>query len=138
MACSPRPTRSLAPTATRPMVNGLGVLGWGTGGIEAEAVMLGRGVSLALPEVVGVEVTGRLADGVTATDLVLVITEKLSAKGVVAKFVEFFGPALAAMPVADRATIANMAPEYGATCVYFPIDRATLDYLRFPAVSRRT
>ena len=112
------------------MVNGLGVLGWGTGGIEAEAVMLGRAVSVALPEVIGVEVTGALPDGVTPTDLVLRITEILRGVGVVGKFVEFFGAALAAMPLADRATIANMAPEYGATAVYFPIDQRTIDYLR--------
>ncbi len=111
------------------MVNGLGVLGWGTGGIEAEAVMLGRAVSVALPDVVGIEVTGTLADGVTPTDLVLHITERLRGIGVVGKFVEFFGSSLSRMPVADRATIANMAPEYGATAVYFPIDRSTADYL---------
>lgn len=112
------------------MINGLGVLGWGVGGIEAEAVMLGQPVYMLIPEVVGVRLTGRLPEGVTATDLVLRVTEILRAKGVVNKFVEFFGEGLAQMPLANRATIANMAPEYGATCGFFPVDEQTLEYLR--------
>ncbi|MGF7205487.1 aconitate hydratase [Skermanella aerolata] len=112
------------------MINGLGVLGWGVGGIEAEAVMLGKPVSLPVPEVVGVEVSGNLPEGTTPTDLVLTITEKLRALGVVGKFVEFFGPGLDALQVATRGTIANMAPEYGATCVFFPLDWRARDYLR--------
>lgn len=112
------------------MINGLGVLGWGVGGIEAEAAMLGQPISMLIPEVIGVKLTGKLREGVTATDLVLTLTEMLRKKGVVGKFVEYFGPGLADLPVADRATIANMAPEYGATCGFFPIDNATLDYLR--------
>jgi aconitate hydratase len=112
------------------MINGLGVLGWGVGGIEAEAVMLGQPIYMLLPEVVGFELTGQLAEGATATDLVLTVTQILRKKGVVGKFVEFFGPGLASMTVADRATIANMAPEYGATCGYFPVDDQTLTYLR--------
>ena len=116
-----------------PMINGLGILGWGVGGIEAEAVMVGKPVTFALPEVVGVRIEGRLADGVTSTDLVLAITETLRGLGVVGKFVEFFGPGLDVLSVADRGTIANMAPEYGATAVYFPIDGRTVDYLRMTA-----
>ncbi|GAA4024124.1 aconitate hydratase AcnA [Sphingomonas swuensis] len=112
------------------MVNGLGVLGWGVGGIEAEAAMLGQPVSMLIPEVVGFRMTGELREGITATDLVLTVTQMLRAKGVVGRFVEFFGPGLDAMTLADRATIANMAPEYGATCGFFPIDERTLDYLR--------
>lgn len=112
------------------MINGLGVLGWGVGGIEAEAAMLGQPISMLIPEVIGVKLSGQLGEGVTATDLVLTITEMLRQKGVVGKFVEYFGPGLAALPVADRATIANMAPEYGATCGFFPVDEATIDYLR--------
>ncbi len=112
------------------MINGLGVVGWGVGGIEAEAVMLGQALSLLLPEVVGFELTGRLPAGATATDLVLTVTEILRKEGVVGKFVEFFGPGLSGMPLADRATIANMAPEYGATMGFFPIDDETLTYLR--------
>lgn len=112
------------------MINGLGVLGWGVGGIEAEAAMLGQPISMLIPEVVGVKLSGKLNEGVTATDLVLTLTEMLRKKGVVGKFVEYFGPGLHHLPVADRATIANMAPEYGATCGYFPVDEATLDYLR--------
>jgi aconitate hydratase len=112
------------------MINGLGVVGWGVGGIEAEAVMLGQALSLLLPEVVGFELTGRLPAGATATDLVLTVTEILRKEGVVGKFVEFFGPGLAGMTLADRATIANMAPEYGATMGFFPIDDETLTYLR--------
>ena len=111
------------------MVNGLAVLGWGVGGIEAEAAMLGQAQSMMIPEVVGFKVTGRLMEGVTATDLVLTVTQMLRAKGVVSKFVEFYGPGLDAMTLADRATIANMAPEYGATCGFFPIDTETLAYL---------
>lgn len=112
------------------MINGLGVLGWGVGGIEAEAAMLGQPISMLIPEVIGVRLTGKLRTGVTATDLVLTLTQLLRKKGVVGKFVEYFGPGLSDLPVADRATIANMAPEYGATCGFFPIDQATLDYLR--------
>lgn len=112
------------------MINGLGVLGWGVGGIEAEAAMLGQPISMLIPQVVGFRLTGRLAEGATATDLVLVIVEMLRKKGVVGKFVEFFGDGLADLPLADRATIANMAPEYGATCGIFPIDDETLEYLR--------
>lgn len=111
------------------MINGLGVLGWGVGGIEAEAAMLGQTGTMVIPEVVGVRLEGHLPEGTTATDLVLTITQKLRAKGVVGRFVEFFGPALAALPVADRATIANMAPEYGATVGFFPVDRKTVEYL---------
>ncbi|MBY8825479.1 aconitate hydratase AcnA [Sphingomonas colocasiae] len=112
------------------MVNGLGVLGWGVGGIEAEAAMLGQPVSMLIPEVVGFKLSGTLAEGVTATDLVLTVTQMLRAKGVVGRFVEFFGPGLDALSLADRATIANMAPEYGATCGFFGIDDKTLDYMR--------
>ncbi|MGL5784864.1 MAG: aconitate hydratase AcnA [Alphaproteobacteria bacterium] len=112
------------------MVNGLGVLGWGVGGIEAEAVMLGQPLSLLIPDVIGVKLEGSMPEGVTATDLVLTITHLLRKKGVVGKFVEFFGPGLQTLSLADRATIANMAPEYGATCGLFPIDGATLDYLK--------
>src|SRR5882762_9154734 len=113
------------------MINGLGVLGWGVGGIEAEAAMLGQPVSMLLPQVVGFKMTGALPEGSTATDLVLTVTEMLRKKGVVGRFVEFYGPGLAALPVADRATIANMSPEYGATCGMFPIDAETLRYLEF-------
>ncbi|MFV9504902.1 MAG: aconitate hydratase AcnA [Oscillochloridaceae bacterium umkhey_bin13] len=113
------------------MINGLGVLGWGVGGIEAEAAMLGQPVSMLIPQVVGFRLIGSLPEGATATDLVLTVTEMLRKRGVVGKFVEFFGPGLAALPLADRATIANMAPEYGATCGIFPVDEETLRYLRF-------
>src|SRR4051812_29735781 len=112
------------------MINGLGVLGWGVGGIEAEAAMLGQPVSMLLPQVVGFKLKGQLREGSTATDLVLTVTEMLRKTGVVGKFVEFFGPGLASLPLADRATIANMAPEYGATCGIFPVDETTLGYLR--------
>ena len=112
------------------MINGLGVLGWGVGGIEAEAGMLGQPVSMLIPQVVGFALTGRLADGATATDLVLTVVEMLRAHGVVGKFVEFYGDGLNELPLADRATIANMAPEYGATCGLFPVDSETLAYLR--------
>jgi aconitate hydratase len=111
------------------MINGLGVLGWGVGGIEAEAAMLGQPVSMLLPEVIGFRLTGRLKEGVTATDLVLTVTQMLRKKGVVGKFVEFFGPGLSNMTLADRATIGNMAPEYGATCGFFPVDSETVRYL---------
>ncbi len=112
------------------MINGLGVLGWGVGGIEAEAAMLGQPVSMLIPQVVGVKLSGRLREGATATDLVLTITELLRKHGVVGKFVEYFGPGLQELPLADRATIGNMSPEYGATCGIFPIDKETLTYLR--------
>ena len=112
------------------MINGLGVLGWGVGGIEAEAAMLGQPVSMLVPQVVGFKMSGKLREGATATDLVLTVTEQLRRKGVVGKFVEFFGAGMASLPLADRATIANMAPEYGATCGIFPIDAETLRYLR--------
>jgi aconitate hydratase len=111
------------------MINGLGILGWGVGGIEAEAAMLGQPVSMLIPQVVGFKLAGRLPEGATATDLVLTVTQMLRKKGVVGKFVEFYGPGLAQLPLADRATIANMAPEYGATCGIFPIDEETLRYL---------
>ena len=113
------------------MVNGLGVLGWGVGGIEAEAAMLGQPVSMLIPQVIGFKITGdRLPEGATATDLVLTVTEMLRKKGVVGKFVEFYGPGLAGLPLADRATLGNMSPEFGSTCAIFPVDDATLDYLR--------
>ncbi len=112
------------------MINGLGVLGWGVGGIEAEAAMLGQPVSMLIPLVVGVRLTGRLREGATATDLVLTITEMLRKHGVVGKFVEYFGPGLRDLPLADRATIGNMSPEYGATCGIFPVDQESLNYLR--------
>ncbi len=115
------------------MVNGLGVLGWGVGGIEAEAAMLGQPVSMLIPEVVGFKLTGKLQEGITATDLVLTVTQMLRAKGVVGRFVEFYGPGLSSMTLADRATIANMAPEYGATCGFFPVDDKTIDYMRLTA-----
>jgi aconitate hydratase len=112
------------------MINGLGVLGWGVGGIEAEAAMLGQPVSMLLPQVVGFRITGKLPEGATATDLVLTATQMLRKKGVVGKFVEYYGPGLAGLPLADRATLANMAPEYGATCGLFPIDAETIRYLK--------
>ena len=112
------------------MINGLGVLGWGVGGIEAEAAMLGQPVSMLIPQVVGFRLHGKLPEGATATDLVLTVTQMLRKKGVVGKFVEFYGEGLADLPLADRATIANMAPEYGATCGIFPVDAETLRYLR--------
>lgn len=111
------------------MINGLGILGWGVGGIEAEAAMLGQPISLLIPEVIGFEITGQLREGVTATDLVLTITQMLRTRGVVDKFVEFFGNGLATLTLPDRATVANMAPEYGATCGFFPVDQETLNYL---------
>src|SRR5260370_460326 len=112
------------------MINGLGVVGWGVGGIEAEACMLGQPISMLLPEVIGFRLKGKLPAGSTATDLVLTVTQMLRKKGVVGKFVEFFGPGVSALSLADRATIGNMAPEYGATIGFFPIDYKTLDYLR--------
>ena len=112
------------------MVNGLGVLGWGVGGIEAEAAMLGEPLSMLVPQVVGFKLTGAMPEGATATDLVLTVTQMLRKHGVVGKFVEFFGEGLDHLPLADRATIANMAPEYGATCGIFPVDKETLTYLR--------
>ena len=112
------------------MINGLGVLGWGVGGIEAEAAMLGQPVSMLVPQVVGYKLTGKLREGATATDLVLTVTQALRKLGVVGKFVEFYGPGIAELPLADRATISNMAPEYGATCGIFPVDAETLRYLR--------
>jgi aconitate hydratase len=120
------------------MVNALGVLGWGVGGIEAEAAMLGQPISMLIPEVIGFKFTGKLREGITATDLVLTVTQMLRQKGVVGKFVEFFGSGLDALSLADRATIANMAPEYGATCGFFPIDEITLDYLRSTGRSQET
>lgn len=120
------------------MVNGLAVLGWGVGGIEAEAAMLGQPISMLIPEVIGFKLTGKLTEGITATDLVLTITNILRKKGVVGKFVEFFGPALQFLSLADRATIANMAPEYGATCGIFPIDKETLNYLHLTGRRQET
>ena len=113
------------------MINGLGVLGWGVGGIEAEAAMLGQPVAMLLPQVVGVRLTGKLREGATGTDLVLRVTELLRGKNVVGKFVEFFGAGLSTLPLATRATVANMCPEYGATVGFFPVDDETLNYLRF-------
>jgi aconitase A len=112
------------------MINGLGVLGWGVGGIEAEAAMLGQPVSMLIPKVVGFKLTGELPAGATATDLVLTVTELLRKQGVVGKFVEFYGPGVSNVPLADRATIGNMSPEYGSTCAIFPVDEETLTYLR--------
>ncbi len=113
-----------------PMVNGLGVLGWGVGGIEAEAAMLGQPMSMLIPQVLGFKLTGSLPEGTTATDLVLTIAELLRKTGLVVKFVEFYGPGVANVPLANRATIGNMSPEYGSTCAIFPIDDETLNYLR--------
>jgi aconitate hydratase len=113
------------------MINGLGVVGWGVGGIEAEAVMLGQPISMVLPEVIGVRLSGALREHVTATDLVLQVTNMLRKRGVVGKFVEFFGPGCASLSLADRATIGNMAPEYGATIGYFPQDTEAINYLKF-------
>ena len=120
------------------MINGLGVLGWGVGGIEAEAVMLNQPIPMLIPEVIGFKLSGKLKEGVTATDLVLTVTQMLRKKGVVGKFVEFFGKGLSNLPLADRATVANMAPEYGATCGIFPIDELTLDYLKLTGKSAST
>ena len=113
------------------MINGLAVLGWGVGGIEAEAAMLGQAVTMTVPEVVGFKLTGKVSEGITATDIVLTVTQMLRKHGVVEKFVEFYGPGVKILTLADRATIANMAPEYGATCGFFPVDEKTIDYLRF-------
>src|SRR4051812_25252498 len=113
------------------MINGLGVLGWGVGGIEAEAAMLGQPMSMLIPQVLGFNLSGALPEGATATDLVLTVTELLRKKGVVGKFVEFYGPGVSALPLADRATIGNMSPEFGSTCAIFPIDRETIRYLEF-------
>src|SRR5205823_6965459 len=112
------------------MINGLGVLGWGVGGIEAEAAMLGEAISMLVPQVVGFRLTGALPEGATATDLVLTVTQMLRQTGVVGKFVEYFGAGVGSLPVADRATLGNMSPEYGATCGFFPVDQVTIDYLR--------
>ena len=112
------------------MINGLGVLGWGVGGIEAEAAMLGQPISMLIPQVVGVRLSGKLRDGITATDLVLTIAEALRKEGVVGKLVEFFGPGVPELSLADRATLSNMSPEYGATCAIFPVDNKTLEYLQ--------
>ena len=113
------------------MINGLGVLGWGVGGIEAEAAMLGQPMSMLIPQVLGFKLSGELPEGATATDLVLTVTQMLRERGVVGMFVEFFGPGVAALPLADRATIGNMSPEFGSTCAIFPIDAETLRYLEF-------
>ena len=113
-----------------PMVNGLGVLGWGVGGIEAEAAMLGQPMSMLIPQVLGLKLTGELREGTTATDLVLTVAELLRQTGVVGKFVDFYGPGVANVPLANRATLGNMSPEYGSTCAIFPIDAETLTYLR--------
>lgn len=120
------------------MINGLGVLGWGVGGIEAEAAMLGQPISMLIPEVIGFKLTGKLKEGITATDLVLTVTQMLRKKGVVGKFVEFYGPGLAELPLADRATISNMSPEYGATCGFFPVDQETLRYLELTGRDKHT
>jgi aconitate hydratase len=120
------------------MINGLGILGWGVGGIEAEAAMLGQPVSMLIPEVIGFKLTGKLKEGITATDLVLTVTQMLRQKGVVGKFVEFYGPGLAELPLADRATISNMAPEYGATCGFFPVDQETIRYLKLTGRDEHT
>ena len=119
-----------------PMINGLGVVGWGVGGIEAEAALLGQPVSMLVPEVVGFRLAGRLPAGATATDLVLLVTQMLRAKGVVGKFVEFYGPGLTSLSLPDRATISNMSPEYGATIGFFPVDRETISYLLFTGRDR--
>ena len=130
-AARPTPTRSSGPTRTRRWSTASGVLGWGVGGIEAEAAMLGQPMSMLIPQVLGFELTGTLAEGATATDLVLTVTEMLRERGVVGKFVEFHGAGLAGLPLADRATIGNMSPEFGSTCAIFPIDAETLRYLEF-------
>ena len=127
----PIPTRWSGTDSHTTMINGLGVLGWGVGGIEAEAAMLGQPISMLLPQVVGFRLTGELSEGATATDLVLTVTEMLRERGVVGKFVEFFGPGLHTLGLADRATIGNMSPEFGSTCAIFPVDRETLRYLEF-------
>ncbi len=120
------------------MVNGLGVLGWGVGGIEAEAAMLGQPMSMLIPQVIGFRLTGELPEGTTATDLVLTVTEQLRQRGVVGRFVEFFGAGVSQLPLADRATIGNMSPEFGSTCAIFPIDAETIRYLRFTGRSEES
>ena len=120
------------------MINGLGVLGWGVGGIEAEAAMLGQPMSMLVPQVVGFKLGGELPEGATATDLVLTVTQMLREHGVVGKFVEFYGPGVPNLPLADRATIGNMSPEFGSTCAIFPIDAETLRYLEFSGPRRRS
>jgi aconitate hydratase len=130
LGCLAYPDTLVGTDSHTTMINGLGVLGWGVGGIEAEAAMLGQAVSMLVPQVVGYKLTGKLREGATATDLVLTVTQALRKLGVVGKFVEFYGPGIAALPLADRATISNMAPEYGATCGIFPVDAETLRYLR--------
>jgi aconitate hydratase len=120
------------------MINGLGVLGWGVGGIEAEAAMLGQPVSMLIPEVIGFKLFGKMKEGITATDLVLTVTQMLRKRGVVGKFVEFYGPGLSDLPLADRATISNMAPEYGATCGFFPVDKETIRYLELTGRDKHT
>ena len=117
------------------MINGLSVMGWGVGGIEAEAVMLGQPYYMLMPEVIGFKLNGELPEGATATDLVLTLTQMLRAKGVVGKFVEYFGPGLSNLSLPDRATLANMAPEYGATMGFFPVDQITLEFLKLSAPS---
>src|SRR5438132_3688800 len=131
------PDPLVRPDSHTTMINGLGVLGWGVGGIEAEAAMLGEPLSMLVPQVVGFRLTGGLPEGSTATDLVLTVTQILRATGVVGKFVEYFGPGVSRLPLADRATIGNMSPEYGATCGYFPVDDETLRYLRLTARDAR-
>ena len=120
------------------MVNGLSVLGWGVGGIEAEAGMLGQPISMLIPEVIGFEIKNKMPEGTTATDLVLTVVKMIRDKGVVGKFVEFYGEGLKNLTLADRATIANMAPEYGATCGFFPVDDETLKYLKFSGRDQNT
>ena len=129
-SCRAYPDTLVGTDSHTTMINGLGVLGWGVGGIEAEAAMLGQPVSMLVPQVVGFKLTGKLKEGATATDLVLTVTQMLRKLGVVGKFVEFYGAGISELPLADRATISNMAPEYGATCGIFPVDAETLRYLR--------
>ena len=135
-AARPTPTRCVGTDSHTTMVNGLGVLGWGVGGIEAEAAMLGQPVSMLIPQVLGFSLHGEMPEGATATDLVLTVTERLRERGVVGMFVEFYGPGLRPLPIADRATIGNMSPEFGSTCAIFPIDAETLAYLRSRAARR--
>lgn len=136
--CTVYPDTLVGTDSHTTMINALGVLGWGVGGIEAEAAMLGQPISMLIPEVIGVHLVGNLNEGITATDLVLEIVNVLRKKGVVGKFVEFFGPGLANLPLADRATISNMAPEYGATCGFFPVDQKTIEYLELSGRSTET
>ena len=133
----PTPTPASAPTRHTTMVNGIGVVGWGVGGIEAEAAMLGQPVSMLIPRVVGFKLSGDLPEGATATDLVLTITEMLRKHGVVGKFVEFYGPGVSVLPLANRATIGNMSPEFGSTIAVFPIDEETTKYLKLTGRSER-